>query len=89
MSVWTHIEGTVKIHKDEKISIKQLIEDVFTDEFCLDLKTETFPDYYRHTISCNVCFDGWDFVKKHKEFFAALKPMSGGMDLTFELRFLG
>jgi hypothetical protein len=88
MSVWSNIQGSVKIHKKDNVSIKKIIENVFTDEFCLNIDTKTLDDHYIHHINCNICIDGDDFIKHHKEFFDVLKPMKGGMDLTCELRFL-
>jgi CRISPR/Cas system Type II protein with McrA/HNH and RuvC-like nuclease domain len=88
MSVWTNIQGDVKIHKKDNVSIKKVITNILSDEFSLDVKTQDKIDHYHHTIDCNVCIDGYDFIKHYKEFLSELKPINGGLDLTCQLRFL-
>ncbi len=89
MSVWTNIEGTVSIYKKDKVSVKEVIYSELTDEAVVNIETEDFPDYYRHTINCMVGLDGYGFIRNYEKFLMKLKPMKcGGLDLSVTLRFL-
>ena len=89
MSVWTNIEGTVSIYKKDKVSVKDVIHNELTDDAIVNIETEDFPDYYRHTINCAVSLDGYEFIRNYENFLKALKPMKcGGLDLSVTLRFL-
>ena len=88
MSVWTNIEGNVKILKSDKISIKQVISDTLSDEHYTDLDTSDCGEFYNHYINSNVCIDGYDFIKHYKTFLTNLHPIKGGLDLTCNIRFL-
>jgi hypothetical protein len=88
MSVWTHIEGQVGILKKDKISIKEVLEKVFTDEFSLDLKTEDCKHFWHHEINCQLCIEGQTFMEGYEDFLYELKPMKGGLDLTATIRLI-
>jgi hypothetical protein len=88
MSVWTHIEGTVYIYKKDKVSVKKVIMETLTDEACVHVETIEFADKYFHKLDCNVCIDGYDFIKKYERFLRELKPIKGYMDLECSLRFI-
>jgi hypothetical protein len=88
MSVWTNIEGNVKILKSDKVSIKEVISDTLSDEHCTNVDTSDCGEFYNHHITSNVCIDGYDFIKCYKKFLDNLKPINGGLDLTCSIRFL-
>jgi hypothetical protein len=89
MSVWTNIQGTVSIYKKDRVSIKEVIYNTLTDESMVHVDTEVFPDNYRYHINCNVCIDGYDFIKHYEQFLKELKPIKGTLDLECQLRFIG
>lgn len=86
MSVWTNINGTVKIHQNHKVSIARILEDTFTDEVVLSQNTNKEGEYYQHSIDANLSIDGDDFCKRYKEFINHLKAES--VDITCTIRFL-
>jgi hypothetical protein len=88
MSVWTHIEGQVRILKKDKVSIKDVLEKVFTDEFVLNVKTEDHKHFWHHEINCRLCIDGQAFMERYDDLLYELKPIRGGLDLTATIRLL-
>lgn len=86
MSIWTEIEGTVKIRKKDGVSIREVIRNTFTDEFSIDVKTTDDNDCYSHELACSICMDGTDFMDSYKEFLKNLKPVH--CDLTCSVRIL-
>lgn len=88
MSIWTNIEGTVKILKKDKVSVKEVFQNVLTDELCFDLKTEDRKHYWEHYICCKVRIDGESFVERYEDLLYYLSPIKGGLDLTCSVRFL-
>lgn len=85
MSVWTNINGNIKIHEKHAVSIRKLLEDTFTDELQLDIKTTKIGEYYSHDINANFSSDGEDFCRHKEEFFEKLNAFR--MDITCTLRF--
>ncbi len=79
MSIWCQIEGTVTIPKKEKVSVRDLIEEYFSDEYTIKQDSESFNETYIHKISTSICIDGDWFLKQWPSF---------EKDLTATLRFL-
>jgi hypothetical protein len=88
MSEWTYIEGQVRILKKDKISIKEVLEKVFTDEFVLDVKTEDYKHFWHHEINCRLHIEGQTFMERYEDFLYELKYIKGGLDLTATIRLL-
>lgn len=86
MSEWTYIEGTVKILKEKKVSVKDVFIETLTDEIVIDVKTEDCKHYWNHHIDCRVCMGGESFIKKYEDLLFYLHPMKGGIDLTCTIR---
>ena len=88
MGCWTKIDGYVSIYKKHKVSIKEVVEEIFTDESFVIIDTKDCGDHYHHKFCVNMEIDGDTFVNKRKEFFEALEPIKGTLDIVCELRFI-
>lgn len=87
MSVWTNIQGSVSIARKDRVSIQEVINNTLSDENTLKVHTYGVTDEaYKYDINCDVCMDGYDFIKRHEKFLAALKPVKGSLDITITLR---
>ncbi len=86
MSIWTYIEGTATIPKKEKVSIRDLVDRYFGDEFTIGLETESVNEDWRHIFHISVCMEGYEFMKCWALFDGALKATQ--KDITCTIRFL-
>ncbi len=87
MSVWTNIKGSVSIARRDRVSIQKVIDDTLTDENTLKVEVlNVTHDSYKYNIDCDVCMDGYGFIKCHEKFLSALKPLKGSLDMTVTLR---
>lgn len=86
MSVWSSATGYIKIRKENRVSIKKVIEDTLTDESSLHIETTEYNGIYNHKVELTFCLDGFEFCRAKERFFEALRAEE--IDLTFELRFL-
>ena len=86
MSIWAEMDGWITIPKKEKVSVKELIEKHFTDEYTLKQTTKDRDTAWAHTIYTSICIDGGQFLKNWYHFEKDLKATE--KDLTCTIRFL-
>lgn len=86
MSVWANIDGEIRISKKKKVSIGDVIEEHFGDEFSalIDIEDDG-PDWY-HRIHVSICVYGDHFIEVWPAFKRSLEATS--MDLTCTIRML-
>ena len=58
MSDWIELNGRIDIYKKDRVSIKEVITNIYTDDFSLDLDSKDCGEYYRHKFQASVCIDG-------------------------------
>ena len=76
MSIWTEVKGTVKIRKSDKISIREIVNQVYTDEFAIKLNTIEKDSFYIHDFELSMCIDGENFINNWKTFIEKLKAVT-------------
>lgn len=89
MSVWSSVEGTIKVRKDKHLSLQKAIESVW-DEVSKPTINKTESDtYFYYSVSFSYCDDGQSAVDSFKGFMNVLGSYSCEVDLNNNVRWLG
>lgn len=86
MSIWTEIDGWAIIPKKEKVSIRNIVDRCFGEEFSINLETKSSNEDWNHTFHISICMEGYQFMKCWALFDGALKATQ--KDITCTIRFL-
>jgi hypothetical protein len=87
MSIWTTIDGRCEIRKDDKVSIREVINSI-TDESQTIVSTEDMGATYKHTFNANICLDLMEMQEHLKNLPNTLKAKKGTFDVTVTGRIL-
>jgi hypothetical protein len=89
MSVWSGVEGTIKVRKDNHLSVSKVIGDVWDEVSKPSINKTEGNTYFYYSIAFNYCDDGEGAVKSFKKFLSILISYGCEVDLNNSVRWLG
>ena len=87
MSIWSSVQGTIKIHKSKKTSMQAVFEAHF-DEYNASIETEDCGDSFKHTFSVTFSVEGENAFYLLQGFINTLSRRGEWLDLETNIRWV-